>query len=69
MLIGFIEIHRNWMPPCESGIGRWREHNKKHPAPGSATKEEEAQQLRAQWHNKEDEVLEELKQAFLDNPV
>jgi hypothetical protein len=65
MLIGFIGFCRNWIPLCEEKIGRWRDHNKKRSAPGTATKEEEAQQLRAQWQQTDGD----LKQATLDSPV
>ena len=69
MLIGFIGFYRNWIPLYESRIGRWRDYNKKRPAPGAATKEEEAQLIQAQWTEEDDELLQELKQAILDNPV
>jgi hypothetical protein len=69
MLIGFIGFCCNWMPLYKSRIGQWREHNRKRPAPRAATKEEEAQLLQAQWTDEDDELLEELKQAMLDNPV
>ena len=38
MLIGFIGFYPQWMPLYEDRIGRWREHLKKSPAPGEATK-------------------------------
>ncbi len=69
MLIGFIGFYRNWIPLYESRIGRWRDYNKKRPAPGAVTKEEEAQLLQNQWTEEDDELLEELKQAILDTPV
>jgi hypothetical protein len=50
-------------------IGRWRDCNKKQPAPGAATKEEEAQLLQVQWEGEDDKMLEELKQATSDRPV
>jgi hypothetical protein len=69
MLIGFISFYRNWMPLYENRIRHWRDCNKKRPAPGAATKEEESQFLQAQWMEEDDELLEELKQAILDNPA
>ena len=69
MLIGCIGFYRNWIPLYESQIGRWRDYNKKRPALGAATKEEESQLLQAQWTEEDNELLEELKQAILDNPV
>jgi hypothetical protein len=69
MLIGFIGFYRNWIPLYESRIGRWREYLKTSPAPGAATKKEEAQLLKAQWGTEDDQLLEELKEAILSNPV
>jgi hypothetical protein len=69
MLIGFIGFYRNWIPLYEDRIGRWRDYLKKAPAPGAATKEEEAQQLKEQWQDDDDALLDELKEAILDNPV
>ena len=69
MLIGFIGFYRNWIPLHEERIGRWRDYLKKSPAPGAATKEEEAQILTEQWEEKDDELLDELKDAMLENPV
>jgi hypothetical protein len=68
MLIGFIDF---------TGIGYcYMKTNKadgeittRNDRPGAAMKEEEAQLLRAQWTDEDDELLEELKQAILDNPV
>jgi hypothetical protein len=68
MLVGFIEFYRNLIPLYEEKIGRWREHNKKRPAPGTATKEEEAQLLRAQWKDVDNDLLDELKQATSSEP-
>jgi hypothetical protein len=41
---------------------------KKRPAPGAATKEEEAQLLRAQWTDEDDELLKNSSR-HPDNPV
>jgi hypothetical protein len=29
VLIAFIGFYQNWIPSCESRIGRWRDHNKR----------------------------------------
>jgi hypothetical protein len=39
------------------------------PAPGAATKDEEAQQLKQQWTTTNDKSLEELKEAILATPT
>jgi hypothetical protein len=69
MLIGFIGFYRTWMPLYEDRIGRWRDYLKKSPAPGAATKDEEATLLKDQWQDTDDDVLDELKEAILENPV
>jgi hypothetical protein len=69
MLIGFIGFYRNWIPLYESRTSRWRDYQKKRPAPGTATKKEEAQHLRALWTEEDDTLLKDLKQAILNNPV
>jgi hypothetical protein len=46
MLIRFIGFHRNWIPSCETRIKRWRDCQKKQPAPGAVSKDAEAQTLK-----------------------
>jgi hypothetical protein len=70
MLIRFIGFCQNRIPSYKNKIGRWRDcNNEKGPAPGAATKEEEAQLLQGQWNKEDENLLEELKQATLDVPA
>ena len=39
------------------------------PAPGKAAKEEKAQLLKEQWAKADGQLLDELKEAILSNPV
>ncbi|CAJ1948175.1 unnamed protein product [Cylindrotheca closterium] len=39
------------------------------PKPGECTKEEEAEQVKAQWEPKDDKTLDKLKQAIVTGPI
>jgi hypothetical protein len=49
------------VPCCCASFSLMADPGAGRPSPGSATKEEDAQQLRTLWHDKDDELLEELK--------
>jgi hypothetical protein len=53
---------------CLIPIGK-RQHLCLPPAPGEATKEEEADLLKKEWTEADDGLLDELKEAILSNPV
>ena len=69
MLIGFIGFYRHWLPMYKSCIRPWREHMKKAPAPGEASKEEEARILQELWNDKDNELLRTLKEEITSSPV
>ena len=83
MLVGMIGFYRDWIPLYETRISPWRKILKAQPAPGTVTKEEEAQVMKQLWNqNIRDETekgkeyestndchLEKLKQAILDGPI
>ena len=58
-----------WIPLYEDRIGRWRDYLKKSPGTGEATKEVVEQLLRTQWEEQDNELLHEMKEAILTNPV
>jgi hypothetical protein len=69
MLIGMLGFYRQWIPLYEERIGRWREHMKKAPNPGTSSNEEEATILRILWTEEDDTLFATLKQEIISGPV
>ncbi|CAJ1964682.1 unnamed protein product [Cylindrotheca closterium] len=69
MINGLFGWYSQWIPHIEEKIQRWRTMVMDKPKPGECTKEEEAEQVKAQWEPQDDETLDELKQAIVTGPI
>ena len=68
MLIGCFGFYQEHLPLYEIRIGRWRNHQKLRPLPGTP-KEEEMRILREAWTSTDDDLLQDLKDAILSKPI
>ncbi|CAJ1965610.1 unnamed protein product [Cylindrotheca closterium] len=69
MINGLFGWYSQWIPHLEEKIQRWRTMVMDKPKPGECTKEEEAEQVKAQWESQDDERLDKLKQAIVTGPI
>ncbi|CAJ1947458.1 unnamed protein product [Cylindrotheca closterium] len=69
MINGLFGCYSQWIPHLEEKIQQWRTMVMDKPKPGECTKEEEAEQVKAQWEQQDDETLDELKQAIVTSPI